>query len=115
MLSAYKIEKESSSFKTNTKPVSFTENVPTKYIGDKVLYGPYENQNPFTKVFFILFNHFECIIFRMILKFTMKTILHLLLRLMLSVLLKFHIGVILLLKSTLKLYIMVQNLRYFIS
>lgn len=55
-MSPYLVEKESSNFKIGSvKPISFTEHAPTKYNGDKVSYGSYENQKPFTKVFFYNF------------------------------------------------------------
>jgi oligosaccharyltransferase complex subunit alpha (ribophorin I) len=50
IISAYPVEKESSNFKVGSpKPISFTEQNPSKYASDKVSYGPYEKQKPYTQ------------------------------------------------------------------
>lgn len=50
--SAYRVEKETSSFKVgSTKPQSFTDlSGVSKFSGDKVAYGPFEDVKPFTQV-----------------------------------------------------------------
>jgi len=50
LLSAYPVEKETNILKVgSTKPVSFTEQSPSKWSSEKLTYGPYENLKPFTK------------------------------------------------------------------
>ena len=51
-LSAYRVEKETSTFKVGlAKPLSFTDVAgASKFSGDKVTYGPFEDVKPFTQV-----------------------------------------------------------------
>lgn len=55
-MSAYKINKETTNVKTGAKPLSYSEVNPVKYVNEKIVYGPYENNKPFVKVILILNN-----------------------------------------------------------
>lgn len=50
VLSVYDINKQTTTIKTGTKPISFTEIKPSKFSSEKIVYGPYENIKLLVKV-----------------------------------------------------------------